>query len=87
MKLLRKAVAADRVGYHPEYLMRLSRAGKFPRPVVTGHRTVSFVEAEVDAWIEEHIAARDSGVVLPRPAGLRNRVAKKDGDPVAEALA
>ena len=87
MKLLRKAVAADRVGYHPEYLMRLSRAGKFCKPVITGNRTVNFVEDEVDEWIEEHIAARDSGVVLPRPAGLRNRVAKKVGDPVAEAVA
>ncbi len=87
MKLLRKAVAADRVGYHPEYMMRLSRAGKFPKPVITGNRTVNFVEDEVDAWIEEHIAARDSGVVLPRPSGLCDRVAKKDGDPVAEAVA
>ncbi len=67
--------------------MRLSRAGKFPKPVITGNRTVNFVEDEVDAWIEAHIAARDSGVVLPWPSGLRNRVAKKDGDPVAGASA
>ncbi len=87
MKLLRKAVAADRVGYHPEYLMRLSRAGKFPKPVITGGRTVNFVENEVDAWIEAHIADRDSGVVLPRPSGLRNRVAKKDSNALAGATA
>ncbi len=87
MKLLRKAVAADRVGYHPEYLMRLSRAGKFPKPVITGNRTVNFVEEEVENWISEHIAARDSGVVLPRPSGLRNRGAKKDSDTLAGATA
>ncbi len=87
MKLLRKAVAADRVGYHPEYLRRLSRAGKCCQPVNTRTRTVSFVEDEVDAWIEAHIAARDSGVVLPRPSGLRNRVAKKDSNALAGASA
>ncbi len=87
MRLLRKAVAADRVGYHPEYLMRLSRAGKFPKPVITGGRTVNFVENEVDAWIEAHKADRDSGDALPRPSGLRNRVAKKHGDTVAGATA
>ncbi len=58
--------------------MRLSRAGKFPKPVITGNRTVNFVEDEVSAWIEKHIAARDAGVTVPRNQNLRPNVAKQD---------
>ena len=83
MKLLRKAVAADRVGYHPEHLMRLVRAGKFPKPVLLGPRTVAFVEDEVNAWLQERIAERDAGAASQRPEGLRNRVTNKDTDKLA----
>ena len=64
--LLTKKQAADRVGLHPEYLMTLSRKGKFPHPVKYGRESnsaVRFVEAEVEAWIEERIAERDSKVL------------------------
>lgn len=37
------------------------RAGKFPRPVPLGSRTVAWPEAEVAAWIAARIAARDAG--------------------------
>ena len=83
MKLLRKAVAADRVGYHPEYMMRLSRAGKFCKPVITGNRTINFVEHEVDAWIAERMAARDAGVTVPRNQNLRPNVGRQDSDTFA----
>ncbi len=73
MRFLRKAVAADRVGYHPEHLMRLVRQGKFPAPVHLGPRTVAFVEDEVNAWLRERIAERDTGANKERPKGLRNR--------------
>ena len=35
-RLLSKREAADYVGFHPEHLMRLSRDGKFPRPIKLG---------------------------------------------------
>ena len=73
MRFLRKAVAADRVGYHPEHLMRLVRAGKFPKPVILGPRTVAFVEDEVNDWLRARIAERDAGANKQRPKGLRNR--------------
>ena len=84
MRFLRKHVAADRVGYHPEHLMRLVRQGKFPRPVQLGPRSVAFVEEEVNAWLKERIAERDAGVGTKRSAGLRNRAANKDADKLAE---
>ena len=64
--LLTKKQAAARVGLHPEYLMTLSRKGKFPHPVKYGQESnssVRFVEAEIEAWIEERIAERDSKVL------------------------
>ncbi len=67
MRFLRKPVAADRVGYHPEHLMRLVRQGKFPAPVHLGPRTVAFVEDEVNAWLRARIAERDAGVANKRP--------------------
>ncbi len=84
MKVLRKAVAADRVGYHPEHIMRLARQGKFPQPVMLGPRTVAFVEEEVNAWLKERIAERDAGIGTKRPAGLRNRAANKVADKLAK---
>ncbi len=84
MRFLRKHVAADRVGYHPEHLMRLVRQGKFPRPVQLGPRSVAFVEEEVNAWLKDRIAERDAGVGTKRPAGLRDRAANKDADKLAE---
>lgn len=54
----------------PEVLARtgLSRStiyvrldqGRFPRPVSLGARAVGWVEAEVDEWMRERIAARRS---------------------------
>lgn len=32
--------------------------GSFPRPVSLGARSIGFVEAEIDAWVDERIRAR-----------------------------
>lgn len=42
---------------------RLIRAGKFPPPIKLGtgpNSRNAWVEAEIDAWIEQRMAARDS---------------------------
>ena len=64
-KLLSKREAADVIGFHPEHLMRLSRTGKFPRPIKLGsgaNCAVRFVADEIDAWLAEKLAARGQGV-------------------------
>jgi len=61
-QLLSKRQAADRLGYHPEHVMRLSRAGEFPRAVRLGaspNCAVRFVADEVEAWLSARIEARD----------------------------
>ena len=68
--LLTKKQAAARVGLHPEYLMTLSRKGKLPHPVKYGQESnsaVRFVDAEIQAWIEERVAERDA---LPVAEGV-----------------
>lgn len=62
MQLLSKKVTAGRVGIHPESLMRLSREGKFPKPIKLGdaeQSAVRFIETEVEDWIAARMAARD----------------------------
>lgn len=61
--LLSKRQTAEKIGFHPEHLMRLSRTGKFPRPIRLGSSTncaVRFVADEVDAWLAARIADRDA---------------------------
>jgi predicted DNA-binding transcriptional regulator AlpA len=61
-QLLSKRQAADRVGFHPEHVMRLARAGLFPRPIKLGFAAncaVRFVADEVDGWLADRIAERD----------------------------
>jgi predicted DNA-binding transcriptional regulator AlpA len=62
-RLLSKRETAEIVGFHPEHVMRLARAGKFPRPIKLGgapNCTVRFIADEVDAWIVSRIAVRAS---------------------------
>jgi predicted DNA-binding transcriptional regulator AlpA len=59
--LLSKREVAALVGFHPEHVMRLARAGEFPRPIKLGGTTncaVRFVAEEVDAWIAARMAER-----------------------------
>jgi prophage regulatory protein len=47
------------VGYSKSRLWQLEAEGKFPRRVHLSAVRVVWVEAEIDAWIKERIAARD----------------------------
>lgn len=49
----------DRVPFSRAHIIRLEKAGLFPRRVKLGECRVGWVQAEVDAWIESRIAERD----------------------------
>jgi prophage regulatory protein len=42
------------------WIRQLIAAGKFPKPIFLGGRKVAFLESEIDAWIRERAAERDS---------------------------
>jgi len=48
------------IPYTPQHIGRLERAGKFPKRVNLGSGRVAWVLAEVDAWLSERIAERDT---------------------------
>lgn len=39
-------------------LSLMAAEGEFPKPVRLGERRIAFVRAEVEAWIDQRIAAR-----------------------------
>ena len=65
--LLTKQQVAQRVGWHPEHIMREARAGRFPKPVklgLTPQHSVRFVADEVEEWLCQRIEARDRQPVV-----------------------
>lgn len=64
-RLLTKKATAELLHCHPEHVMRMSRLGKFPRPIKLGDAAgcaVRFDATEVEAWIAERkVAAVPAG--------------------------
>lgn len=58
-RLIRIKEAVSRTGRSRSRIYADLSAGNFPRPVKIGEKAIAFVEAEVDAWIADRIAARD----------------------------
>lgn len=48
------------INFSRQWLHRLVREGKFPKPVKVGNRTLAWVETEIDAWIASRVDHRDS---------------------------
>lgn len=57
--LLRRKQVQERIGLSRSELYRLISLGRFPRSVPLGERVRAWDADEVDAWIQERIAARD----------------------------
>jgi prophage regulatory protein len=55
-----EALKAKCIMYSKPHLWRLEKAGKFPKRVPVGASRYGYLEAEVDAWINARIAARDN---------------------------
>lgn len=57
-----EALKAKCIVYSKPHLWRLEKAGKFPKRVAIGASRYGYIESEIDAWINAHIAARDKSV-------------------------
>jgi prophage regulatory protein len=65
--LLTKQATAERLGVHPEHMMKMVRQGRFPKPIRMGdsfRHAVRWAEDEVDAWIAVKLAAREGASVV-----------------------
>jgi prophage regulatory protein len=63
MKLLsRKQLRAKGVPWCDEQLARKAKdpADGFPKPISLSNKRVAYIEAEVDAWIADLVARRDT---------------------------
>ena len=49
------------IPYSPQHIARLEAAGRFPKRVRLGQNRVVWVLKEVEEWLDERIANRDSG--------------------------
>ncbi len=59
--ILRVNEAARRCGLSRSMLFALKARGDFPQAVRLTGRTVGFVEAEIEAWIQQRVEASRSG--------------------------
>jgi prophage regulatory protein len=55
------ALAAKGIAYSKPHLWRLEKAGKFPKRVMVGAGRYGYVESEIDGYIDQKIAERDTG--------------------------
>lgn len=57
--LSRADIKSRGVTYSNPHLLRLERAGKFPRRIVLSSSRVAWRASEIDAWFAERVADRD----------------------------
>ncbi len=54
-------LAAKGISYTKVTLWRLEKRNRFPKRVPIGERRYGYVESEIDAFVDQLIAARDAG--------------------------
>jgi prophage regulatory protein len=59
MRILRLPEVEHKTGYRHTTIYMLMNEGRFPRSVPLGNKSRGWIEAEIDDWIRERIAARD----------------------------
>ena len=61
MRLLKRPEVQSCTGLSRSAIYQKMQDGVFPKPVKTSSKAVAWVETEVEAWIADKIAARDTG--------------------------
>ena len=58
---LRLTTVKARTGLSRSTLYRRISQGRFPAPIPLGGRSVGWLDSDVDAWVEQQVAARQAG--------------------------
>lgn len=66
----RKALREKGVPFSNVHLLRLEKAGKFPRRFSLTENRVGWLEGDIDGWIEERASSRHKRPVGPVLAGV-----------------
>lgn len=56
-RILKLPVVVERTGYSRAHIYDLEARGLFPKRIKLGARSVGFLESDIDAWIDERVAA------------------------------
>ncbi len=59
LAIVRRKEVESRTGLSRSAIYERIQSGDFPRPVNLGAKAVGWVEAEVEDWIAQRVAARD----------------------------
>jgi prophage regulatory protein len=59
VRILRKRRVAEVTGLPVPTIYRLMSLGNFPEPVSLSERTVGWIEAEIQEWLQARVAERD----------------------------
>jgi len=62
LRMLRLGEVESRTGLRRATIYKRAKEGSFPRPVSLGKNSSGWVEAEINAWLAERVAARDARV-------------------------
>ena len=92
-RFIREPEVVSRTGLSPTAIDKLEEVGEFPRRVPIAERAVAWVEAEIEAWQRDRIAARDDAarsaqlklLRSPPPARQRLQHAREAADEEAGA--
>jgi prophage regulatory protein len=60
MRAITLSEVTAKIGGGKTFVYSAMKAGAFPKPIRVGRRS-SWIEAEINQWLEERVAARDSG--------------------------
>jgi prophage regulatory protein len=67
--ILRRPDVERATGLPRSTIYEMMAAGRFPKPVLLGARSVGWLEAEVDAWQKDRISRRDRKIAQTRQRG------------------
>lgn len=62
-RVLRLPEVISKTGLSRTTLYTMSKTGQFPLSISLGGKAMGWIEAEIDAWIEDRMAARQSAPV------------------------
>lgn len=64
VRLIRRKDVQIKVGLGASSIYAEMAKGRFPKPVFLSEKRVAWIESEIDAWIAERIASRNTSIAM-----------------------